>query len=87
MPEPSDVISFRGPLAKAEAVLGAVRAGERDMAAIAKVSGVRPATAVRVAALLRDMRQIDRLHRHGPLILLPVFQRSSIADSEVRRAE
>ncbi len=78
MPEPSDVIPHRGPLAKAEAVLAAVRAGERDVAAIAKLSGVRPATVVRVAALLRDMHQIDRLHRRGPLVLLPIFQRSNV---------
>lgn len=87
MPEPREVIKHCGLLRKAEAVLGAVRAGERNIAAIASASGIGPATAVRVAALLRDMRQIDCLDRRGPLILLPVFQRSSIANREARQTE
>lgn len=77
MTEMSKLIQCARVASKADAVLAAVRQGHRRIDAIAATSGLAPTTVVRVAALLRDHRKIDRLHGSGVLELLPIFQRSA----------
>lgn len=74
MQEPDKLVGYTGLLDKARAVLDAVRAGERRIEAIVIATGLGPATVIRVASLLRDMRQLDQLKKRGTLELLPIFQ-------------
>lgn len=74
MQEPDKLVGYAGLEEKVHAVLDAVRAGERRIEAIVVATGLGPVTVIRVASLLRDMRQIDRLRKRGTLELLPIFQ-------------
>lgn len=75
MIELGKAIPYSGARTKADAVLAAVRQGHRHIGAIAAASGLAPTTVLRVAALLRDHRKLDRLPGAAPLELLPIFQR------------